>query len=138
MDINIVTEQLEQHGLEVVIGLETHIRLNTVTKLFCGCANEETETPNTHICPVCTGQMGVLPAVNKEAIRKAIKFGKAVNSSMSNSVICWDRKHYEYPDLPKNFQLTQFQKPIIPDGRVNCYRNDGTTFTVELPVQLSP
>jgi aspartyl-tRNA synthetase len=132
MDIKQITEALDQLGLEVVIGLETHIRLNTQTKLFCSCANEEEEVPNTNICPVCTGQMGVLPAVNREAIRKAVYFGKAVNSSMSNPVICWDRKHYEYPDLPKNFQLTQFQKPVIPDGRVDCYRNDGSTFSVEL------
>jgi len=132
MEQNHISETLDQIGLEVVIGLETHIRLNTATKLFCSCANEETEHPNQHICPVCTGQMGVLPAVNREAIRKAVYFGKAVNSSMSNTIICWDRKHYEYPDLPKNFQLTQFQKPIIPDGRVECFRNDGTTFTVEL------
>ncbi len=132
MDALELTEKLEKHGLEVVIGLETHIRLNTATKLFCACPNEETDQPNQHICPVCTGQMGVLPAVNSEAIRKAIYFGKAVRSGMGNTVIWWDRKHYEYPDLPKNFQLTQFQKPVIPDGRVECYRNDGTTFSVEL------
>jgi aspartyl-tRNA synthetase len=125
-------EMLDQLGLELVIGLETHIRLNTSTKLFCSCANGESDEPNQHICPVCTGQMGVLPAVNGEAIRKAVYFGKAVQSSMSNTLIYWDRKHYEYPDLPKNFQLTQFQKPIIPDGKVECYRNDGTSFTVEL------
>ncbi len=132
MDIEKLIQELDVQGLEVVIGLETHIRLNTASKLFCSCANQEIEEPNTNICPVCTGQMGVLPAVNKEAIRKAIYFGKAVGSSMRNTVICWDRKHYEYPDLPKNFQLTQFQKPIIPDGRIECYREDGTTFTVEL------
>jgi len=132
MEVHEIIAKLEQHGLEVVIGLETHIRLNTATKLFCSCANEEIERPNHNICPVCTGQMGVLPAVNKEAIRKAIYFGKAVGSGMSNTTIYWDRKHYEYPDLPKNFQLTQFHKPIIPDGKVDCFRNDGTTFTVEL------
>jgi aspartyl-tRNA synthetase len=132
MELNIITEKLDQLELEVVIGLETHIRLNTKTKLFCSCPNEESDDPNRHICAVCTGQMGVLPAVNKEAIRKAVFFGKAVGSEMSNRVICWDRKHYEYPDLPKNFQITQFQKPIIPDGRVSCYRNDGTTFVVEI------
>ena len=124
--------ELEAQELEVVIGLETHIRLNTATKLFCACPNEESEKPNHNICPVCTGQMGVLPAVNKEAVRKAIRFGKAVNSTMANKVIYWDRKHYEYPDLPKNFQLTQFQKPVIPDGFVECYRNDSTKFRVEL------
>lgn len=127
-----LTEQLEQKGLEVVIGLETHIRLNTRSKLFCACANEESDRPNQNICPVCTGQMGVLPAVNKEAIRKAIYFGKAVNSGMGNPTVFWDRKHYEYPDLPKNFQLTQFHRPIIPDGSVDCFRNDGTVFRVDL------
>jgi aspartyl-tRNA synthetase len=132
MELDHIAEKLEQQGLEVVIGLETHIRLNTLTKLFCSCANEEIDRPNQNICSVCTGQMGVLPALNKEAISKAILFGKAVHSSMSNTVIYWDRKHYEYPDLPKNFQLTQFHKPIIPDGRVECYRNDGTIFSVEL------
>ncbi len=132
MESTHIEEKLVQHGLELVIGLETHIRLNTLTKLFCSCANEEADRPNLNICPVCTGQMGVLPAVNKEAIRKAIHFGKAVNSSMSNTIICWDRKHYEYPDLPKNFQISQFQRPVIPDGRIECYRNDRTTFSVEL------
>lgn len=132
MDIDQLSEALENEGLEVVIGLETHIRLNTKTKLFCSCANEEATSANTNICSVCTGQMGVLPAINKEAIRKAIYFGKAVNSSMKNEVICWDRKHYEYPDQPKNFQLTQFQKPIIPDGEVFCYRDNGTQFSVQL------
>jgi aspartyl-tRNA synthetase len=125
-----IVAELGQNGLEVVIGLETHIRLNTQTKLFCSCPNKEDERPNYNICSVCTGQMGVLPAVNKEAVRKAIAFGKAINSSMSNTVIRWDRKHYEYPDLPKNFQLTQFKKPIIPDGKVECFRNDGSLFTV--------
>lgn len=125
-------KKLELEGLEVVIGLETHIRLNTKTKLFCACPNAEVEEPNTNICSICTGQMGVLPAVNKEAIRKAIIFGKAVKSDMKNEVICWDRKHYEYPDLPKNFQLTQFQKPMIPNGEIHCYRDNGTTFSVQL------
>jgi aspartyl-tRNA synthetase len=132
MELSHIIEKLDQNGLEVVIGLETHIRLNTLTKLFCSCPNEEVDKPNQNICPVCSGQMGILPAVNKEAIRKAIHLGKAVNSRMNNTIICWDRKHYEYPDLPKNFQITQFQKPIIPDGRLECYRNDKTTFSVEL------
>jgi len=94
MEINHITQKLEQLGLEVVIGIETHIRLNTATKLFCGCANEETELPNHNICPVCTGQMGVLPAINREAVRKAICFGKAVQSGMGNQIICWDRKQW--------------------------------------------
>jgi aspartyl-tRNA synthetase len=123
---------LKAHDLELVIGLETHVRLNTKTKLFCSCPNQEIDTPNENICSVCTGQMGVLPAINKEAIMKAIYFGKAVKSSFENEVISWDRKHYEYPDNPKNIQITQFHNPIIPDGQVSCFRNDGSQFTVNL------
>lgn len=132
MELEQLTAALKAHDLELVIGLETHVRLNTKTKLFCSCPNQEIETPNENICSVCTGQMGVLPALNKEAIIKAIYFGKAVNSTFSNEVISWDRKHYEYPDNPKNIQITQFHNPIIPDGQVSCYRNDGSQFTVNL------
>jgi aspartyl-tRNA synthetase len=132
MELDQIQEALKAHDLELIIGLETHVRLNTKSKLFCSCPNEETEIPNYNICSVCTGQMGVLPAINKEAIRKAIYFGKAVNSSFSNEVTSWDRKHYEYPDNPKNIQITQFHNPVIPDGEVSCYRNDGSQFTVSL------
>lgn len=132
MELEQLNSAIEAHDLELVIGLETHVRLNTKTKLFCSCPNQEIETPNENICSVCTGQMGVLPAVNKEAISKAVYFGKAVNSTFSNEVISWDRKHYEYPDNPKNIQITQFHNPVIPDGQVSCYRNDGSQFTVEL------
>ncbi len=132
MELSQLNDALKAHDLELIIGLETHVRLNTKTKLFCSCPNEETEIPNTNICSVCTGQMGVLPAINKEAINKAIVFGKAVKSTFSNEVISWDRKHYEYPDNPKNIQITQFHNPVIPDGEISCYRNDGTQFTVSL------
>jgi len=132
MELAQLNEALKAHELELIIGLETHVRLNTKSKLFCTCPNEETEIPNTNICAVCTGQMGVLPAINKEAINKAIYFGKAVKSTFSNEVISWDRKHYEYPDNPKNIQITQFHNPVIPDGQVSCFRNDGSQFTVNL------
>ena len=132
MELAQLNTLLKQHDLELVIGLETHVRLNTKTKLFCGCPNEESSEPNTHICSVCTGQMGVLPSVNAEAIKKAILFGKAVKSTFKNEVISWDRKHYEYPDNPKNIQITQFHNPVIPDGQVSCFRNDGSQFTVNL------
>ncbi len=132
MDLEQLDAALKTHDLELVIGLETHVRLNTKTKLFCSCPNQEIDTPNQNICSVCTGQMGVLPAINKEAITKAIYFGKAVNSSFQNEVISWDRKHYEYPDNPKNIQITQFHNPVIPDGQVSCFRNDGSQFTVNL------
>ena len=132
MELEQLNKALEANELELVIGLETHVRLNTKTKLFCSCPNQEIEIPNENICSVCTGQMGVLPAINKEAINKAIYFGKAVKSTFKNEVISWDRKHYEYPDNPKNIQITQFHNPVIPDGQVSCYRNDGSQFTVEL------
>ncbi|MCG1035845.1 bifunctional amidotransferase subunit GatB/aspartate--tRNA ligase AspS [Polaribacter sargassicola] len=132
MELEQLNKLIEKHDLELVIGLETHVRLNTKTKLFCSCANQEVEEPNKNICSVCTGQMGVLPSINKEAITKAIYFGKAVKSTFNNEVISWDRKHYEYPDNPKNIQITQFHNPVIPDGQVSCYRNDGSQFTVEL------
>ena len=132
MDLEQLNELLKKHELELVIGLETHVRLNTKTKLFCSCPNQEIEIPNQNICSVCTGQMGVLPALNKEAITKAIYFGKAVKSTFENDVVSWDRKHYEYPDNPKNIQITQFHNPIIPDGQVSCFRNDGSQFTVNL------
>jgi aspartyl-tRNA synthetase len=132
MELAKIQEVLKAHDLELIIGLETHVRLNTKSKLFCSCPNIESEVPNENICAVCTGQMGVLPAINKEAITKAIYFGKAVNSSFSNEITSWDRKHYEYPDNPKNIQITQFHNPVIPDGEVCCYRNDGSQFTVSL------
>ena len=132
MELEQLNELLKKHDLELVIGLETHVRLNTKSKLFCSCANQEVEQPNQNICSVCTGQMGVLPSLNKEAITKAIYFGKAVRSSFSNEIISWDRKHYEYPDNPKNIQITQFHNPVIPDGQVSCFRNDGSQFTVNL------
>ncbi len=131
MQVEELTQELEKYGLEVVIGLESHVRLNTKSKLFCTCPNQEASKPNQNICSVCTGQMGVLPSINKEAIKKAIIFGKGVNAQF-NEQITWDRKHYEYPDSPKNFQLTQFQKPIIKNGKVHCFRDDGTSFEVEL------
>ncbi|UAM97051.1 bifunctional amidotransferase subunit GatB/aspartate--tRNA ligase AspS [Polaribacter litorisediminis] len=132
MELEQLNELLKAHDLELVIGLETHVRLNTKSKLFCSCANQEIAQPNQNICSVCTGQMGVLPSLNKEAITKAILFGKAVRSSFSNEIISWDRKHYEYPDNPKNIQITQFHNPVIPDGEVSCFRNDGSQFTVNL------
>ena len=132
MDLEKLHALLEKEKLELVIGVETHARLNTNTKLFCSCPNEENPKPNTNICSVCTGQMGSLPVINKSAVEKAIRFGLAVNSSFANKVISWDRKHYEYPDNPKNIQITQYHNPVIPDGFVECYRDDGSVFKVEI------
>ena len=132
MKLEQLQKELDAHDIELVVGLETHVRLNTKTKLLCSCPNEESDQPNTHICSVCTGQMGVLPAINQKVIEKAVYFGKAVNASFKNKAISWDRKHYEYPDNPKNIQITQYHRPIITDGQVDCFRNDGSEFSVTL------
>lgn len=124
-------KKIEELGYEIVMGVETHVQLNTKTKLFCSCDNEESTTPNENICPVCTGQMGTLPELNKVAVEKSIILGAGLNSEIPD-LVRWDRKHYQYPDLPKNFQLTQLDHPIIEGGYVKCFRDDGTDFTVEL------
>ena len=124
-------KKIEELGYEIVMGVETHVQLNTKTKLFCSCDNEESTTPNENICAICTGQMGTLPELNKAAVEKSIVLGAGLNSKIPN-LVRWDRKHYQYPDLPKNFQLTQLDHPIIEGGYVKCFRDDGSSFNVEL------
>lgn len=124
-------QRLEKLSLEIVIGLETHVELNTQSKMFCACQNADTDQPNIYICPLCTGQLGVLPRPNQEAVKKTVLLGKAIDGQIT-PLIDWDRKHYEYPDLPKGYQITQLEHPIVMDGKVECYRLDGTTFTVEI------
>lgn len=124
-------QRLEDLWIEPVIGLETHVELNTKSKMFCSCKNEETKSPNKYVCPVCTWHMGVLPQPNAEAIVKTVKLGLSTQSKILD-IIDWDRKHYEYPDLPKWFQLTQLDRPIVVWGEIHCIRNDGTEFSVDL------
>lgn len=124
-------KKIEDLGYEIVMGLETHVQLNTKTKLFCSCDNEESTTPNQNICAVCTGQMGTLPELNKSAVEKSIILGAGLNATIPK-LVRWDRKHYQYPDLPKNYQLTQLDHPIIDGGSVKCFRDDGSEFTVKL------
>ncbi|MEN3014218.1 MAG: Asp-tRNA(Asn)/Glu-tRNA(Gln) amidotransferase subunit GatB [Endomicrobiia bacterium] len=100
-----------------VIGLEVHVQLKTKTKMFCDCSVEFGVEPNKNICPVCTGQPGVLPVVNKKAIELAIKTALALNCKIHNESI-FARKNYYYPDLPKNYQITQYEQPIATDGYV--------------------
>jgi aspartyl-tRNA(Asn)/glutamyl-tRNA(Gln) amidotransferase subunit B len=101
---------------ETIIGLETHIQLNTASKIFCSCkADSWEEAPNTNICPVCSGLPGVLPILNKEVVEKAVLLAKAMNSAI-NDVSFFDRKNYFYPDLPKGYQITQFDEPIGKGG----------------------
>ena len=102
---------------EVVIGLEVHTQLNTNTKIFCNCATSFGENPNTNTCPVCLGLPGALPVMNKEAVKKAVMFGKAVNAKI-NKFSTFERKNYFYPDLPKGYQISQFVVPIVEDGEI--------------------
>jgi aspartyl-tRNA(Asn)/glutamyl-tRNA(Gln) amidotransferase subunit B len=109
----------------ITIGLEIHLKLNSQTKIFCRCKNEQDfNTPsNTNICPVCTGQPGALPLLSKEVVDKAILFGHALNADIQ-PVSSFDRKNYFYPDLPMGFQITQFYHPIIQNGEVNYRINN--------------
>lgn len=101
-----------------VIGLETHIQLNTITKLMCSCLNEyNPDFPNQNICEFCTGQPGALPVLNQEAVRKAIRLGVALGSTIPE-ITSFDRKNYFYPDLPNGYQISQYAEPIIIGGKL--------------------
>ncbi|ALL01602.1 Aspartyl-tRNA(Asn) amidotransferase subunit B [Pyrodictium delaneyi] len=110
-----------------VIGLEVHVQLTSLkTKLFCNCsADYRGAPPNTHVCPVCLGLPGALPVVNEEAVRKAIQVCLAVNGRVAK-LLRFDRKHYFYPDLPKNYQITQYLEPICTGGYIEIESPSGT------------
>ena len=102
---------------EAVLGLEIHIQLNTQTKIFCACpADSWGQPPNSNICPVCTGQPGVLPVLNEAVVAKAVRLAAAVNCRHIQARSFFDRKNYFYPDLPKGYQVTQYDQPIGLDG----------------------
>lgn len=111
---------------EPVIGLEIHAQLNTKTKAFSPAPNRFGDEPNVNISAVCTGQPGALPVLNKEVVRKAVQFGLAIGANISR-ISTFDRKSYFYPDSPRNFQITQFENPIVLGGEV---RVDGRAFKV--------
>jgi aspartyl/glutamyl-tRNA(Asn/Gln) amidotransferase, B subunit len=115
---------------EPVIGLEIHVQLNTKSKLFSSAANRFGDEPNTNISVVCTGQPGALPILNKEAVRKAVQFGLSIGSKIS-LVSKFDRKSYFYPDCPRNFQITQFERPIVVGGTVTAFV-EGTPKTFQV------
>lgn len=108
---------------EAVIGLEIHAQLLTDTKMFCGCSTKFGSAPNTQTCPVCIGMPGVLPVMNKKAIEYVIKTGLAVNCEISSSNR-FARKNYFYPDLPKGYQISQYELPICKHGYVEVVDND--------------
>lgn len=102
---------------EAVIGLEIHVELNTKSKLFSCAPNHFGDEPNTNITEVCTGQPGALPVLNKEAVRKAVQFGCAIQAEVAH-FSKFDRKSYFYPDSPRNFQITQYDQPIVKGGTI--------------------
>lgn len=110
---------------EAVIGLEVHVQLNTRTKIFCGCSTQFGASPNSHVCPVCMGQPGVLPVLNREVLHKSIRAGLALHGSISQ-YSKFDRKNYFYPDLPKGYQVSQFDLPIVVGGYIDIDLPDGS------------
>ncbi|MGD0863179.1 MAG: Asp-tRNA(Asn)/Glu-tRNA(Gln) amidotransferase subunit GatB [Candidatus Limnocylindrales bacterium] len=116
---------------EAVIGIEIHCQLKTVSKMFCGCSTEiDGAAPNSLCCPVCLGLPGVLPTINKTAVEYVIETGFAIEATVAPTTR-WDRKNYFYPDLPKGYQISQYQLPLAANGRVTFDTSEGP-FTVRV------
>ncbi|OYO14291.1 Asp-tRNA(Asn)/Glu-tRNA(Gln) amidotransferase GatCAB subunit B [Enemella evansiae] len=114
-----------------VMGLEVHVELNTASKMFCGCSTAFGAAPNTQTCPVCLGLPGSMPVVNGSAVESAIRIGLALNCEIAD----WcrfARKNYFYPDMPKNYQISQYDEPIAFDGHLDIELDDGTPFRIEI------
>ncbi len=119
-------------AFDPVLGLEVHVELNTATKMFCGCGTAFGAEPNTQTCPVCLGLPGALPVLNSVALESAIRIGLALNCSIAP--LCrFARKNYFYPDMPKNFQTSQYDEPIAFDGYLDVELEDGTP--VRVPIE---
>ena len=121
------------HAYEHIIGLETHIQLNTKTKIFCRCkADSWMDPPNTNICPVCTGLPGVLPVLNRAVVEKAILLSLAMHVDAVQPFSYFARKNYFYPDLPKGYQISQYDEPLARGGYMDIAMPDGSTRRVTI------
>ena len=114
-----------EEKFKIVVGLEVHVQLLTKTKLFCGCSTKFGLAPNSSTCPVCIGMPGVLPVMNKHAFELAMKAALAINCTIA-TYTKWDRKNYYYPDLPKNFQISQYDLPFSSEGHLEIETSQGT------------
>jgi aspartyl-tRNA(Asn)/glutamyl-tRNA(Gln) amidotransferase subunit B len=123
----VVVSATSGEAWEIVVGLEVHCELATVTKLFCGCPNMFGDEPNTNVCPVCLGLPGSLPVLNRNVVELAMRLGRALHCSVEPSVFA--RKNYFYPDMPKDYQVSQFDRPINVDGWLDL--PDGTRVGIE-------
>jgi aspartyl-tRNA(Asn)/glutamyl-tRNA(Gln) amidotransferase subunit B len=112
-----------------VLGLEVHVELNTATKMFCGCRTAFGAAPNSQVCPVCLGLPGALPVLNAIGLESAIRIGLALNCTIAERCR-FARKNYFYPDMPKNFQTSQYDEPIASDGYLDLELEDGSTFRI--------
>jgi aspartyl-tRNA(Asn)/glutamyl-tRNA(Gln) amidotransferase subunit B len=118
-----VTAALERY--EAVIGIEVHCRLRTASKMFCSCsADFDGAPPNTHVCPVCLGLPGALPVINRRAVELVLATGLAIEGRVPDATR-WDRKNYFYPDLPKGYQISQYDLPLASNGRLTVDTSDG-------------
>jgi aspartyl-tRNA(Asn)/glutamyl-tRNA(Gln) amidotransferase subunit B len=122
-------EVQEKQTYQAVIGLEFHVHLATVTKMFCGCRVTYGEPPNTHTCPVCLGHPGALPVTNEKAVELGVLAGLALNSHIAEKAV-FARKNYFYPDLPKGYQISQYDAPICTGGYLDVPLGDGETVRV--------
>ncbi len=118
---------MAERAWETVVGLEVHCELRTATKLFCGCPNSFGDEPNTNVCPVCLGLPGSLPVLNEQAVELAMRIGEALHCQVRRSI--FHRKNYFYPDMPKDYQVSQYDEPINVDGWLEL--PDGTRVGVE-------
>ncbi len=124
-----MTYEQAMEDFDPVFGIEVHVELNTKTKMFCGCANEFGAEPNTQVCPVCLGLPGAMPVTNEKAVESAIRLGLALGCSIRESSR-FARKNYFYPDLAKDYQISQYDEPTCYEGSLDVVLDDGTVVTI--------